>query len=116
MDKNRIISGWVLTIFISLILLASGTMKFVSKDLINNFEVFKLADWRIVIALGEIISTILFIMPKTNKFGTFLLSSFMGGAIVVHMVGNEPIFIAVALLIIIWVTYYLRNPQNLTNK
>ena len=70
----------------------------------------KLADWRIIIALGEIGSALLFLIPKTNKLGTLLLSSYMGGAIIIHMTGGISIMMPAVILILVWITGFIRNP------
>jgi hypothetical protein len=69
------------------------------------------SDWRVIIALGEIASSLLFLFPKTNKLRTILLSSYMGGAIIVHMISNIPIIMPSAILIIIWLAEFIRNPE-----
>jgi hypothetical protein len=74
-------------------------------------EQMKLSNWRIIIALGEIASSLLFLLPKTNKYGTLLLSSYMGGTIILHMTGDISIMMPSAVLIIIWVVLYLRSPD-----
>ena len=71
----------------------------------------KLADWRIIIAIGEIVSALLFLIPKTNKLGTVLLSSYLGGAIIIHMTGGLPITMPAVILILVWITGELRNPE-----
>jgi hypothetical protein len=35
----------------------------------------------------------------------------MGGAIVAHMISAQPIYMPAVVLILIWVTGYLRNPE-----
>ncbi len=76
----------------------------------------KLGDWRVIIALGEIASAVLFLFPKTNKFGVLLLSSFMGGAIILHMTGGMSIVMPSVVLILVWVVGFLRNPELLKFK
>ena len=70
-----------------------------------------LANWRVIIGIGEITSALLFLIPKTNKLGTFLLSSYMGGAIILHMTGGLSIVMPVLVLILVWITGILRNPD-----
>jgi len=36
-------------------------------------------------------SALLFMFPKINRFGTLLLSCYMGGAIIIHMTGGMSI-------------------------
>ncbi|MCX6219962.1 MAG: DoxX family protein [Bacteroidia bacterium] len=77
----------------------------------EQMEQMKLGDWRVIIALGEITSALLFLFPRTNKYGTLLLSSYMGGAIILHMTGGMSIAMPSVVLILIWVVAYLRNPE-----
>ena len=72
-----------------------------------------LGDWRIIIGIGEFVSALLFLMPKTNKIGTLLLSSYMGGAIILHMTTAQSIVMPSVVLILVWVVGYLRNPNLL---
>jgi hypothetical protein len=70
-----------------------------------------LAKWRIIIALGEITTSLLFLFPKTNIYGTLLLSSYMGGAIILHMTGGISILMPSAVLVIVWIVGFIRNPE-----
>ena len=76
-----------------------------------QMEAMKLGDWTTIIAIGEFISALLFLIPKTNKYGTLLLSSYMGGAIILHMTGSTSIVMPSVVLILVWVVAYLRNPN-----
>ena len=46
-----------------------------------------------IIAVGEIMSALLFFITKTNIFGAFLLSSHMGRAIATQMSNDEPFIV-----------------------
>lgn len=107
-SKSRVISGWILAGLLTALFLFSAFGKFSNPQMM---EQLKLGDWRIVIAIGEIVSTALFLFPKTNKWGTILLSAYMGGAIVAHMISGLPIYMPSVVLIVIWVTGYLRTPE-----
>jgi hypothetical protein len=82
----------------------------------EQMEQMKLADWRIIIAFGEIGSALLFLFPKTNKLGTVLLSSYLGGAIIIHMTGGMSIAMPSVILILVWITGILRNPEFIKLK
>jgi hypothetical protein len=82
----------------------------------EQMDQMKLGDWRVIIALGEITSALLFLFPKTNKFGVLLLSSYMGGAIILHMTGGISIVMPSVVLILVWVVGFLRNPELLKLK
>lgn len=55
-------------------------------------------------------SSLLFLFPKTNQFGTLLLSSYMGGAIIIHMTGGMSIMMPRVVLILAWIVFYFRQP------
>jgi hypothetical protein len=78
-----------------------------------NFAKSGLGDWLYIIAIGELVSTFLFLLPKTNRLGLLLMSAYLGGAIVLHMSHGEPFTIPAVLLVMVWVTGFLRNPEFL---
>lgn len=100
--------GWVIASLLTALYLFSAYGKFTSPE---QMEAMKLGDWRIVIAIGEVISAILFLLPKTNKIGLLLLSSYMGGAIILHMTGGISIAMPTVVLILVWVNGFIRNPE-----
>ncbi len=104
--KNLI--AWIIAGLLTALFLFSAYGKFAQPE---NMEKMSLGYWRIVIAIGEILSSLLFLIPKTNKFGTLLLSSYMGGAIIIHMTNGLSIMLPSAVLILIWVVAFLRNPE-----
>jgi len=77
----------------------------------ENMVQLKLGDWVTIIEIGEIVLAILFLIPKTTKYGTLLLSSYMGGAIIIHMTSGMSILMPSAVLILVWVVSFLRNPE-----
>jgi len=109
-SKVRKISGWIIAGLLAALYLFSASQKFMHPE---QFGATKLADWRVIIAIGEITSAALFLFPKTNIFGTLLLSSYMGGAIIVHMSGGISIMMPSVVLILVWVGGFLRNPELL---
>jgi len=110
-SKARKIIAWIIAGLLTALYLYSAAGKlFWHKE---QMEQIHLANWRIIIALGEITSALLFLFPKTNIYGTLLLSSFMGGAIILHMTGGISIALPSVVLILVWITGFLRNPQLL---
>jgi uncharacterized membrane protein YphA (DoxX/SURF4 family) len=107
----RVIGGWTLTALLGSLFLASGVAKFVMPPAQEAFEKMGLEDKRILIACGELISAVLFLFPRTFSLGVLLLSGYMGGAIVVHMTKNESYLPQSIILLLIWLTAYLRHPE-----
>ena len=109
--KWRKIAGWVLSGLLGALFLFSGAMKFTqSKQIVEGFEKFGLAGRIPLIATGEVVSAILFLIPKTHPLGVLLLSGYMGGAIATHMEHGEPFVTQSVFLLLIWVAGFLRRP------
>jgi hypothetical protein len=108
-SKSSKIVSWVIAGLLTALYLFSASGKLFLHP--EQMEQMKLGDWRVIIALGEITSALLFLFPKTNKYGTLLLSSYMGGAIILHMTGGMSIAMPSVVLMLIWVVAYLRNPE-----
>jgi len=113
LSKKRKISGWVLAGLLTALLLFSAMGKFTMPEMAENFTKWGLGDWRTTIAIGEIISAFLFLFPKTNIYGVFLLCAHMGGAIVTHMSHGEPFIVQSVILVLVWITAFIRNPELL---
>jgi hypothetical protein len=114
MKKTLEISGWVIAILLTILFLFSASGKLFLHP--EQMDQLKLGGWRIIIASGEIISALLFLFPKTNIYGTLLLSSFMGGAIIIHMTTGTSILMPSGVLILIWLTGFIRNPALLKKE
>lgn len=108
-SRTSSIAAWVIAGLLTALYLFSAFGKLFLHP--EQMEQMKLGDWRVVIALGEISSALLFLFPKTNKQGTLLLSSYMGGAIIIHMMNALSIVMPSVVLILVWVVAYLRNPD-----
>jgi hypothetical protein len=66
-----------------------------------------------LIAIVEVLSALLFLVPFTRSAGLLLVSSFMGGAIATHIQhGQSPLQPAVVLCLI-WLGAWLRHPKTL---
>ncbi len=113
-SKTSKIVSWVIAGILTALFLFSASGKlFLHPEQMGQME---LGDWRVIIALGEITSVLLFLFAKTNKLGTLLLSSYMGGAIIIHMTGGISIAMPVVVLILVWLVAFLRNPELLKVK
>lgn len=110
-SKTRKIISWIISGLLLALFLFSATGKLVLHP--EQMDQLHLANWRVIIAIGEITSALLFFFPKTNIYGTLLLSAYMGGAIIIHMTGGLSIVMPSIVLILVWVVGFLRNPELL---
>ena len=72
-----------------------------------------LGDHVTLIGVGEAVSAVLFLNPRTHSLGLLLLFAYMGGAIVTHMQHDESYVGQSIILVVIWVTGFLRHHQVL---
>ncbi len=64
-----------------------------------------------LIGVVEIGSLLLFIFPRTGVLGTLLLAAYLGGAIATHLEHQQPIFVAVIIQSLVWITAILCFPE-----
>jgi hypothetical protein len=106
-------AGWVLSVLPALMLTMSGVMKFAAPP--DAVEGFKHLGWDINLAVAlaviELGSTLLYLIPRTAVLGAILLTGYLGGAIATHVrIGeNSAIVIPVLLGVMIWLGLYLRD-------
>jgi uncharacterized membrane protein YphA (DoxX/SURF4 family) len=113
-SKTRRIIAWILTSLITLLFVFSAIMKLLAAaQVVEVFTKWGLRDRLVLIGIGELVSALLFLVPRTNSLGVLLLSAYMGGAIVTHMQHAEPFYGQSVLLLLIWVAGYLRHPELL---
>jgi hypothetical protein len=108
-SKTKIIAAWVIAGLLTALYMFSAAGKlFLQPEQMNQMH---LADWRIIIAIGEIASALLFLYPKTNLYGTLLLTAYMGGAIIIHMTNGLNIAMPTVVLLLVWGVGSIRNPE-----
>ena len=111
--KASKITGWAMTIILGLLFTMSAFMKLTQ----NETALAQASSFGIdattyqFIGIIEIISLILFIIPRTGILGAMLLVAYLGGAIVTHLQHQEPISVAVIIQILLWITAFIRFPE-----
>lgn len=112
-SKGIKITGWVLTGLIAAALIMSAFMKISLNEMIvenaakagvepSTFRIF---------GIVELLSVILFVIPRTGIVGTVLLAAYFGGAIATHVFSHEPIGTVIGFEIVICLTAILRFPE-----
>jgi hypothetical protein len=66
-----------------------------------------------LIAVLEITSAILFMVPRTRAIGLLLLSAYLGGAIATHLGHGQPPSQPAFVLVLAWLGAWLRHPEIL---
>jgi DoxX-like family len=115
MNAKRKIAGNILVFLGGLMLLGSAGAKLahvpkvVSQLGAMGFDGNKLT----FIALLEVVSGLLFLIPLTRSAGLLLVSAFLGGAIATHLQHDQPIIQPSFVLLLIWLGTWLRHPGML---
>ena len=63
------------------------------------------------IAILELASLVIYLVPRTSALGAILLTGYMGGAILAHLRVGEPPVIPAVLGILVWLGLYLRDAR-----
>ncbi|TDS57217.1 DoxX family protein [Myroides indicus] len=107
------ITGWGMTIVLALVFTMSAFMKLTQNEtaLEQASSIGLDASTYQFIGVIEIISLILFIIPRTGVLGAMLLVAYLGGAIATHLQHQQPIAMAVIFQMLLWVTAFIRFPE-----
>lgn len=80
------IIGWVISVATSLFLTKSAIDKIRgTQEMVGNFAYMKLEKYRLMTGVGELLASILLLIPMTSLYGAFLMCSFMSAAVVLHL-------------------------------
>ena len=113
-SKAQQIAGWILTVLLSVLFLGSAAIKLIGAfDVQGMMQKWGLGEQVTLIGVGEAVSALLFLIPRTHSLGLLLLTAYMGGAIVTHMQHGESYVSPSVFLGLIWVAGFLRHPQVL---
>jgi hypothetical protein len=112
--KKQTVGNIVITLG-GILLLGSATAKFahIPKVVAQMAAMGISGNKLLFIALLEIASAVLFLIPLTRSFGLLLVSSYLGGAIATHLQHDQPIFAPSVLLVLIWLGAWLRHREVL---
>jgi hypothetical protein len=63
------------------------------------------------IAVAEIASTVLYVIPQTTVLGAVLLTGYLGGATATHVRIDDPFVGPIIIGVLVWVGVFLREPR-----
>ena len=111
MNKTRKILGWVFTVLAAIMPFWGVIGKFSNADMQTHMTSLGYGEWLKIIAIGELVAVVLFVIPKTGKLGVLLMSALMGGAIAAHMGHGESFMMQSMVLVFTWIATFLRYPS-----
>ena len=107
--------GWALTAIVTFMLGISGMSKIIgTEEMINNFTFMNLLPYLALMGVVELGGVALLCYPKTSKYGAILLSSYLSGAVAIHlsMMGGEGVLVPFILALLVWSSHCLRTYSN----
>jgi hypothetical protein len=112
-DKLKKIIYWVLTGLVAFVFVGSALGKLTADaDALKMAEGFGLnAQNYTILGVIEIISIILFIIPRTGILGTLLLAAYMGGAIATHLEHGQSVIVPCVIQTFLWIVAVYRFPE-----
>jgi hypothetical protein len=110
----RIWIGRILSGIVSAFLLLDGGMKLLKPAFVVKATVELGYPESTIIGIGVVLvlSTLLYLIPRTAIFGAVLLSGYLGGAVATHVRVSAPLFnilFPVVFGCLVWVGLYLRD-------
>lgn len=105
---TRIITGIIGILFIT-----TAAIKFSGSEMASEMAQGLGVNTTTLILIGivELISVILFMIPRTGIPGTLLLVAYMGGAMVAHIINGDSFIFPAVIQVLVWFTAYLRFPE-----
>jgi sorbitol-specific phosphotransferase system component IIC len=113
-SSKKSLIGHGIVALVTLALVGSAFAKFAGASaMVENFAKFHLSGFLIPVGVIEVVSVLLFAVPKTASLGTLLLTGYFGGAVVAHLAGNDVVGVFPALILgaLAWTANGLRNPN-----
>src|SRR5687767_5865884 len=114
-SKSRPWTGFIVSGLPALFLFLDALGKFVRPEPVVTGTLDLGYNESIILPLGIVllISTVLYIVPKTSVLGAILLTGYLGGAVATHVRVDNPllthILFPVYLGVLLWLGLYLRD-------
>jgi hypothetical protein len=63
------------------------------------------------IGIIELACVALYLIPPTAALGAVLIAAYLGGAVLAHMIGGQPVWAPILVAVVAWLGLYLREPR-----
>jgi len=116
-SKKMLWTGRILSGAVVVFMLMDGVMHLTRIDPV--VQAFAQLGFPLTLAVGlaivELVSTLLYLYPRTSILGAILLTAYLGGAVATHLRVGSPLFgetlFPVYVGILLWGGIYLREPR-----
>jgi hypothetical protein len=115
-SKKKLWAGRIVSALPILFLLMDGVMKFVGPPIVVETTVQLGYPASVILPIGIVLllSTVLYLIPRTAILGAILLTGYLGGAVATHVrvgAGLFPVLFPVIIGGLLWLGLYLRDDQ-----
>lgn len=110
--KKRMWAGRILSALPVLMLVFSAVLKFMKPaSVVEGFARYGYPEDLIrILGILELLSSVIYVIPRTSVLGAILMTGYLGGAIATNVrVGDPSFFIPVLLGVLVWGGLYLRD-------
>ena len=110
-SKSSLLAGRIISIICILFLLFDAIAKILKESHSVQGTVTLGYSKNMVTVIGTIllISTIIYIIPRTAILGAILITGYLGGAVAIMMRANQPAYFPIVFGILVWLSLYLRD-------
>ena len=84
----------------------------VHPGIVKGFSKYGIAESAIFpIGIVELLCVLIYLFPKTSVLGAILLTGYMGGAIIAHLIAGELFIVQITIGVLLWGGIYLRDAR-----
>lgn len=111
--RMRILGGRVIAVLVTVAFIGSAFTKLAHvTKVVEGLTSAGIPEAAIVpIGILELSCLALYLFPRTSIFGTFLLTGYIGGAIVMHIIGRQTVLPPLIVGVLMFASAFLRHPE-----
>ncbi len=112
--KTKNIISWVIAGLLTALFLFSATGKLMGQEeVVKMFTASKLEHARVYIGIVELVGALLLLIPRTNLYGTLILTAYLGAAVTAHVQMPEFPLMPILIMAFVWLLAHLRGSIKL---
>jgi hypothetical protein len=111
--KAARIVGWILSVVPALMLLLGAAMMLSHNEkAMEDFRKRGFSDQSATyIGITAAACAVLYLLPPTAVLGAILVTGYLGGAVVTHVLGHEAFVAPIVVGVVVWLGLFLRDPR-----
>ncbi len=112
-SKAGLWTGWIITGLVGLFLLFDAIVKLIMVNEVIEASVRLGYHENTMFGIGLVllISTLLYLIPKSAVLGAILLTAYLGGAVTTHVRVGDPFYFPIVMGFLVWIGIYLREKR-----